>query len=59
MKDREFLMWMHERLHLIHGESETISHLHKLRVIIRATPEDQQTPNVDSKNSLQEMEATF
>lgn len=55
MKDRDFLSWIHERLEHVHGENPRIDYMHKLRCIIRATPENQETPNIDSKNSLEEM----
>lgn len=55
MKDRDFLIWIHERLEHVHGENPHFDYMHKLRCTIRATPEDQETPNMDSKNSLEEM----
>jgi hypothetical protein len=45
MKDREFLIWIHERLEHVHNESTFVDYMHKLRSIITATPEDQETPN--------------
>lgn len=55
MKDRDFLIWIHERLEKVHGDGNCYDFMHKLRCIIRATPEKQDTPNMDSKNSLEEM----
>jgi hypothetical protein len=55
MKDRDFLIWIHERLQNVHKENPHYDYMHKLRCIIRAIPEDQVTPNMDSKNSLEEM----
>lgn len=53
MKDREFLMWLHERLEFVHGEKPTADYMHKLRAIIRATPEKLETPNLNSCNSIE------
>ena len=52
MKDREFLIWLHDRLHIIHGESETLAHMHKLRAIIKATNAITVTPSVLTSNTL-------
>lgn len=49
MKDREFLTWIHKRLEKVHGESPNVDYMHKLRAIIRATPLDQETPNISSE----------
>lgn len=57
MKDREYLMWLHERLEHVHGESPLVDYMHKLRAIIRATPEKRETPNCDSCNGLEERSA--
>jgi len=46
MKDKEFLIWLHERLMNVHGEDIYVDYMHKLRAIISATPDDQETPNV-------------
>lgn len=45
MNDRAFLLWIHERLAHVHGESELLGYMHKLRCIIAAIPEGQNTPN--------------
>ena len=55
MKDRDFLIWIHERLEHVHGENPHYGFMHRLRCIIRATPDNQHTPNMNSKNSLEEM----
>lgn len=36
--DRNFLMWIHERLQHVYGESELLDYMHKLRAIIEKTP---------------------
>lgn len=55
MKDREFLIWLHERLEFIHKESASYDYMHKLRAIIKNTPKDQRTPNMGTCNSLDEL----
>lgn len=52
MNDREFLMWIHERLVLVHKESPLVDYMHKLRAIIKAIPPGQLTPNCGTSNSL-------
>ena len=46
MTDKKFLEWLHDRLVNVHGEIENVDHMHKLRAVIRAIPENQTTPNV-------------
>lgn len=36
--DRNFLMWVHERLQLVYGENELLDYMHRLRAIIERTP---------------------
>lgn len=36
--DRNFLMWVHERLEKVYGQSELIDYMHRLRAIIEHTP---------------------
>lgn len=45
MSDRDFLIWIHQRLSHVHGESELVDYMHKLRCIIASTPLEQFTPN--------------
>lgn len=47
MKDKEFLIWLYNRLVNIHGESKYYDYIYKLVSIINAMDEDQETPNVD------------
>lgn len=49
MTDREFLIWIHERLIRVHGELKGMDYMWKLRSIIEATPFDKITPNTCSK----------
>lgn len=55
MNDREFLMWLHERLVSVHGEDACFDYMHKLRAIIKATPADKSTPNIGTGNSLDDL----
>lgn len=55
MKDREFLIWIHERLEHVNGESRLVDYMHNLRSIIRATPKDRETLNCVSGNSMQDL----
>ena len=55
MFDREFLMWIHDRLACVYGESELLDYMHKLRAIIRATSKDRITPSCGTTNSLKEL----
>ncbi len=55
MKDRKFLCWLHERLEHVYGDNRLVDFMHKLRAIIAATPPEQETPNVGSYNSLEEL----
>jgi hypothetical protein len=45
MNDQEFLMWLHERLVEVHGESEYVDYMHKLRAIIKNTDASQRSTN--------------
>lgn len=53
--DRDFLMWLHQRLERVHNASPTSDFMHRLRAIIRATPEDKSTPSCGTCNSLEEL----
>lgn len=55
MKDRDFLMWIHEGLEHIYGERPTRDYMHKLRAIIKSTDPDKITPNIGTSNSLAEL----
>jgi hypothetical protein len=48
MSDKEFLQWIHDRLHYQHKENVNIDYMHKLRAIIKGVPDDKRTPNVCS-----------
>ena len=56
MKDQEFLIWLHERLVQVYGESPLVDYLHKLRAIIAATPADRLTVNTGAgANNIAEL----
>ena len=44
MSDRQFLIWIHDRLRL-HGDSADADYMGRLRSIINGTPQEQVTPN--------------
>jgi len=45
MKDRDFLIWLHARLEVVHRERSEVDYMGKLRSVIAATPPEQETPN--------------
>ena len=47
MKDKEFLEWIYDRLAIRYEEDERSDYMYKFRAIIRATDENQITPNSD------------
>lgn len=55
MTDREFLIWLHERLEKVHGEKPLVDYMHRLRAIIRRTPVKKSTPNSYSCNGIHEL----
>ncbi len=53
MTDREFLMWLHERLEHVHSESPLVDYMHRLRAIIVSTPKGASVPNKgEGRNNL-------
>jgi hypothetical protein len=55
MKDREFLVWLHERLTEVHKENPLVDYMHKLRAIIKSMNPECVTPNIDSGNRLSDI----
>ena len=43
MTDREYLIWLHQRLVKVHNESNYVDYMHFLRDIIYATPKDRRS----------------
>ena len=55
--DIAFLMWIHERLEHVHGESPLVDYMHKLRAIIAEMNPDQRTTSTgQGKNGLEELQ---
>ena len=54
MNDRQFLIWIHERL-IKHGDDPLFDYMHKLRAIINSTDEKQYTANNLTINSIEEL----
>jgi hypothetical protein len=46
MNDRDFLIWLRERMINHYHESPYVDFVHKLTAIINATPADRLTPNL-------------
>lgn len=46
LTDQQFLMWIHERLIIVHGESHLVDYMHHLREIIADTDARQITASV-------------
>jgi len=55
MNDREFLMWIHERLELVYGEDRYVDYMHRLRDIIENTPRRKHSKSRGVSNSLAEL----
>ena len=54
MKDREFLTWIHDRLHNKYGVDCNTDYMHKLRSIILNIPKDQHTINIVNDSKMPE-----
>jgi hypothetical protein len=55
MKDRDFLIWLHNRLSNVHKEIETMDYMHKLRNIIKETDPERRTKNEYAGNNMEEL----
>ncbi len=51
MHDREFLLWLWNRLKGVHGENPNVDYMNKLWSIMHATPCDQLTPNIGQEGT--------
>lgn len=49
MKDRDFLIWIHDRLTFVHKEDELKDYMWKLRSIIESMDKEVETPNTTNK----------
>jgi hypothetical protein len=54
MKDRDFLIWIHERLEHVHGENPLLGYMHTLRRVIAKMPADKSSDG-PSFNGLEEL----
>jgi hypothetical protein len=59
--DREFLLWLHDRMVHVHKESELFGYMHRLRSIIAATPKERYSwgPSMNSMEALKEQLKTW
>ena len=55
MKDRDFLMWIHERLEHVHKEDPCIDYMRKLRSIIELYDPHKVSPNITMSNNLDQL----
>ena len=55
MNDRDFLIWVHERLVNVHGEDRLVDYMHKFRAIINSIDKDRVTENVQCLNSIDDL----
>lgn len=55
MNDREFLLWLHHRLEVVHHEDPLFDYMHQLRAIILSIPPDQTSKSFSGGNSIEEL----
>lgn len=58
MNDRDFLIWIHERLCNVHGENDLFGYMHSLRRIIASTPPDKRSTTF-GHNSLEDLKKSL
>lgn len=54
MNDKDFLIWIHERLEHVHGDNKLCSHMHRLRSIIDNIDVDKKSPPITS-NTIKDL----
>lgn len=59
MTDREFLMWLHERLEKVHGVSPLVDYMHRLRQIVFATPATGKSTWAPTTSDLEDLRSLF
>jgi hypothetical protein len=59
MNDKEFLMWLRDRLHFQYNEKLNVDYMLKLQAIINDTPENKLTPNMTHTSVMGFIEETF
>lgn len=52
MTDRQFLVWIYDRLVYVHKERELTDYMHKLRKIIMGMDPAKTAPNVADVNTM-------
>jgi len=55
MKDRDLLIWIHERLEHVHKENPLIDYMHKLRAVISSIDPTIETLVFGGCNSLEKL----
>lgn len=55
MKDRDFLVWLYKRLTIVHKERPTLDYMCKLRAIIKNTPKDRMSQNIDTDSPFEDL----
>ena len=59
MRDKEFLQWIHDRLHQVHDENLNADYMWKLRAIINGTNSEKVTPNVGGSIEVRDERVSF
>lgn len=59
MKDREFLIWIHQRLVYTHKENRLLDYMHRLRKVIQATPAHQDSSPMLFANSIADIHLPY
>ena len=55
--DRGFLMWIHDRMEHVHGESELVDYMHRFRAIIASMDGEKWTPSAgQGQNGMKELQ---
>ena len=55
MTDREFLIWIHERLEYVHKENPHMDYMHRLRNIIVTIDPDKETLGTAAMNNSEDL----
>lgn len=59
MTDREFLMWLHEHLEKVHGESPLVDYMRRLRQIVFATSAADKSTWAPATKNIEELRRLF
>ena len=52
ISDKEFLLWIYERLHFVHKEDEATDYMSRLREIVDYMDPENVTPNLRDKSEM-------